>query len=248
MKGLLVLDAGATAWVPMVRMLTTQGVLQPGWTGMGNGEPALHGPPQAPGAHLAQPSAALQEATCHALMLEVNCLDLGEHLSLLLPWTKAARTRDSSGRVQVWLQGTLGIPATLSEWQGSLLGLKASLRVWSWDIMSFHTGSRWKANDGILGIVRNGEAKCAEGLLGLLPSGRGTLDGNKEVGGVFSVGRGPLEGVPGGMGLCGETTVAAIISHPSHSNGPIPTNPTFLGVIFLISVPCLRPSLAPHFS
>lgn len=49
------------------------------------------------------------------------------------------------------------------------------------------------------------------------------------------------------MGLCGETTLAAIISHLSHLNCPIPINPTFLGAVFLITIPCLRPSMAPHF-
>lgn len=55
-------------------------------------------------------------------------------------------------------------------------------------------------------------------------------------------------GPSGGAGLCGETTLASTVFHVSHSICPIPTNPpTFLGAIFVISIPCLRPSMAPHF-
>lgn len=56
--------------------------------------------------------------------------------------------------------------------------------------MSFHPGSRWKGNDGILGIVSNGKGKCGEGLLGFLSGGQSgdTVDGNKEVGGCVQCG------------------------------------------------------------
>lgn len=65
-----------------------------------------------------------------------------------------------------------------------------SLTFWGWGITSFATGSRWKVNNRILGMVRNGKGKYAKGLLGFLPDGRGgdTIDGNKEVGGCVQCG------------------------------------------------------------
>lgn len=117
MKRLFMLEAGTT-WLLMVRTPTSQDDL--GWEMekqhlMGAGpSPGPRGSPSS-----AQPSSTGSDLS--TLILEGNPPNLEEHLSFPLPWTKAARTRDSSRWDKVWLQVTLCILVALQSGKGILL-------------------------------------------------------------------------------------------------------------------------------
>ena len=264
LKALPALRAGATAWFPMVRALTTQGGLQPtGWPPACRDwgrSPALRGrgPLQGPEAHPAQTGLAHQWVTCQVLILEGNSPDtsegfltcLGESLSRL-PWTKAARTTDSSGRVQVWLLGSWYILASLWEWWGPLFGLKwAYLLGMGYPVLphteaSVQVGGFWR----ILGSVRDGRGKCVEGMLDFLPWEWGCSLGPGRLGWVCSLGERRVGGFLEEWG-CVMSTWISPKSRLSHPHQPVPlTEGTFLSaIVVLSSIPGLRPSLAPYYS
>lgn len=53
-------------------------------------------------------------------------------------------------------------------------------------------------SEGILGVVRNEKGKCAEGLLGFLPGGKGTLLWEQGGGGGYvQCGERAVGGIPG---------------------------------------------------